>query len=142
LKKQNSAKLVRRGEQKGTVLKILTRFIMSWAEILLVHGILEVVLLEVGPQLDVLSPGCLLHANDFGQLGRKLHGLGEFFSLKRCEVSGDFERLEEKRKAGDGVENGDAYEFQKCTFEFQPEKMKRITLKRPIASNNSKGSRE
>jgi hypothetical protein len=102
LKKRNSAKLVRRGEQKGTVLKILTRFIMSWGEILLVHGILEVVLLEVGPQLlDALSLGILLHADDFWLLGRKLHGLGEFFSFKRCEVSGDFERLEEKRKAGD-----------------------------------------
>ncbi len=109
----------------------------------LVLGILEAVLLEVGQQLlDALSLGSLLHADDFCLLGRKLHGLGEFLSFRRCEVSGDFERLEEKRKAGDGVENGDAYEFQKCTFEFQPEKMKRITLKRPIASKNSKGSRE
>ena len=51
-------------------------------EVLLVLRVLEVVLLEVGPQLlDALGPGRLLLADDVGQLGAELHGLGETGSL-------------------------------------------------------------
>ena len=47
-------------------------------EVLLVLRVLEVVLLEVGPQLlDALGPGSLLLADQVGQLGAELHGLGE-----------------------------------------------------------------
>ena len=45
-------------------------------EVLLVLGVLEVVLLEVGPQLlDALGPGRLLLADQLGQLGGEPHGL-------------------------------------------------------------------
>ena len=51
-------------------------------EVLLVLGVLEVVLLQVGPELlDALGPGGLLLANDVGELGGELHGLGETGSL-------------------------------------------------------------
>ena len=45
---------------------------------------LEVVLLEVGPQLlDALGPGGLLLADDVGQVGGELHGLGQAGSFSR-----------------------------------------------------------
>merc|ERR1719264_955973 len=47
-------------------------------EVLLVLGVLQVVLLDVGPQLlDALGAGRLLLPDDVGQLGAELHGLGE-----------------------------------------------------------------
>jgi len=52
-------------------------------EVLLVLGVLEVVLLDVGPQLlDALGAGRLLLPDDVGQLGAELHGLGETGSLR------------------------------------------------------------
>ncbi len=51
-------------------------------EELLVLRVLEVVLLDVGPQLlDALGPGRLLLADDGGELGAQLHGAGEAGSL-------------------------------------------------------------
>jgi len=66
-------------------------------EELLVLGVLEVVLLDVGPQLlDALSPGSLLLADDVSQLSGELHGLGESGSLRHVEflrvVSVGFEK--------------------------------------------------
>jgi len=56
-------------------------------EELLVLRVLEVVLLDVGPQLlDALGPGGLLLPDDFRQVGRQLHGLGEAGSLARHVV--------------------------------------------------------
>lgn len=56
-------------------------------EELLVLRVLEVVLLDVGPQLlDALGPGSLLLPDDFRQVGRQLHGLGEAGSLARHVV--------------------------------------------------------
>ncbi len=47
-----------------------------------VLGVLEVVLLDVGPELlDTLSAGGLLLADAGGQLGAELHGPGESGSL-------------------------------------------------------------
>jgi len=47
-------------------------------EELLVRGILEVVLLQVGPELfDALCAGSLGLADDVGELGRELHWLGQ-----------------------------------------------------------------
>jgi len=57
-------------------------------EELLVLGVLEVVLLEVGPQeLDALGAGGLLLSDDVGQVGGQLHGLGQSLSLRHGEVS-------------------------------------------------------
>jgi len=48
------------------------------SEELLVLRVLEVVLLEVGPQLlDALGAGGLLLSDDVGQVGGQLHGLGQ-----------------------------------------------------------------
>ena len=56
-------------------------------EELLVLGVLEVVLLEVGPQeLDALGAGGLLLTDDVGQVGGQLHGLGQSLSLRHGEV--------------------------------------------------------
>ena len=56
-------------------------------EELLVLGVLEVVLLEVGPQeLDALGAGGLLLSDDVGQVGGQLHGLGQSLSLRHGEV--------------------------------------------------------
>ena len=47
-------------------------------EVLLVLGVLEIVLLEVGPnQLGAFGAAGLLLANDVSQVGRDLHGLGK-----------------------------------------------------------------
>ena len=47
-------------------------------EELLVLWVLEIVLLQVGPQLlDALGPGGLLLADDIGEVGGELHGLGQ-----------------------------------------------------------------
>jgi len=55
-------------------------------EELLVLGVLEVVLLDVGPQLlDALGPGSLLLADDVSELSGELHGLGESGSLRHVE---------------------------------------------------------
>ena len=46
-------------------------------EVLLVLGVLEIVLLEVGPnQLGAFGAAGLLLANDASEVGRDLHGLG------------------------------------------------------------------
>ena len=51
-------------------------------EELLVLGVLEVVLLDVSPQLlDALGAGGLLLADDVGEVGGELHRLGESLSL-------------------------------------------------------------
>jgi len=43
--------------------------LLVWGEELLVLGVLEIVLLQVGPQLlDALGSGGLLLANDFGEV--------------------------------------------------------------------------
>merc|ERR1719414_71017 len=56
-------------------------------EELLVLGVLEVVLLEVGPQeLDAFGTAGLLLANDVGEVGAELHGLGESGSFGHFEV--------------------------------------------------------
>jgi len=69
-------------------------------EELLVLGVLEVVLLDVGPQLlDALSPGSLLLADDVSELGGELHGLGESGSLRHVEswlVFGAWSKIERK----------------------------------------------
>ena len=53
-------------------------------EELLVLRVLEIVLLQVGPKLlNTLGSGGLLLANDFGQIGGELHGLGETGSFAR-----------------------------------------------------------
>ena len=50
-------------------------------EILLVLGVLEIVLLEVGPnQLGAFGAAGLLLANNASEVGRDLHGLGTFTS--------------------------------------------------------------
>ena len=55
-------------------------------EVLLVLGVLQVVLLDVGPQLlDALGAGRLLLADNVSQLGAELHGLGESGSLGHGE---------------------------------------------------------
>ena len=55
-------------------------------EVLLVLRVLQVVLLDVGPELlDALGPGGLLLANNVGQLGAELHGLGQTGSLRHLE---------------------------------------------------------
>ena len=47
-------------------------------EELLVLGVLEIVLLEVGPQeLDAFGAAGLLLANDVSEVGGELHGLGK-----------------------------------------------------------------
>ena len=47
-------------------------------EVLLVLGVLEIVLLEVGPQeLDAFGAAGLLLANDVSEVGGELHGLGK-----------------------------------------------------------------
>jgi len=69
-------------------------------EELLVLGVLEVVLLDVGPQLlDALGPGSLLLADDVSELGGELHGLGESGSLRHVELVG-FRCLVKDRKEG------------------------------------------
>jgi len=69
-------------------------------EELLVLGVLEVVLLDVGPQLlDALGPGSLLLADDVSELGGELHGLGESGSLRHVEswlVFGAWSKIERK----------------------------------------------
>ena len=55
-------------------------------EELLVLGVLEVVLLDVGPQLlDAFGTAGLLLANDVGQLGAELHGFGKSGSLRHFD---------------------------------------------------------
>jgi len=55
-------------------------------EELLVLGVLEVVLLDVSPQLlDALSAGSLLLADDVSELVGELHGLGESGSLRHFD---------------------------------------------------------
>jgi len=52
-------------------------------EELLVFGILEVVLLDVSPELlDTLGTAGLLLANDVGELSAELHGFGKSGSLR------------------------------------------------------------
>jgi hypothetical protein len=64
------------GHAEGIV-AVSTEDLGKLLEVLLVLRILEVVLLEIGPQLlDALSTGRLLLANNIGQLSRELHGLG------------------------------------------------------------------
>lgn len=56
-------------------------------EELLVLGVLEVVLLDVGPQLlDAFGPGGLLLADDVSELRAQLHGLGQTGSLGHLDV--------------------------------------------------------
>ena len=48
------------------------------SEELLVLGVLQVVLLQVGPQLlDALGPGGFLLADDLGEVSGELHGPGQ-----------------------------------------------------------------
>jgi len=55
-------------------------------EELLVLWVLEVVLLDVGPQLlDALGTGGLLLADDVSELVGELHGLGESGSLRHFD---------------------------------------------------------
>ena len=55
-------------------------------EELLVLGILEVVLLDVSPELlDALGTAGLLLANDVGELSAELHGFGKSGSLRHVE---------------------------------------------------------
>merc|ERR1719376_331888 len=69
-------------------------------EELLVLGVLEVVLLDVGPQLlDALGAGSLLLADDVNQLVGELHGPGESGSLRHFELvvfAGSFGKLERR----------------------------------------------
>ena len=56
-------------------------------EELLVLGVLEVVLLQVGPQLlDAFGSGSFLLANNLGQVGGELHGLGQTGSFGHFEI--------------------------------------------------------
>ena len=53
-------------------------------EELLVLGILQVVLLQVGPELfHALGSGGLFLPDDVGEFGRELHGLGQSCSFSR-----------------------------------------------------------
>jgi len=64
-------------------------------EVLLVLGVLQVVLLDVGPQLlDALGAGRLLLADDVAQLGAELHGLGQTGSLRHVDGCGECEVME------------------------------------------------
>jgi len=55
-------------------------------EVLLVLWVLQVVLLDVGPQLlDALGARRLLLPHDVGQLGAELHRLGQTGSLRHDE---------------------------------------------------------
>jgi hypothetical protein len=55
-------------------------------KVLLVLGVLEVVLLDVGPELlDTLCAAGLLLADDVSELSAQLHGLGESGSLRHDE---------------------------------------------------------
>ena len=56
--------------------------LLVWGEELLVLGVLEVVLLQVGPKLfDTLSPGCFLLSDNVSKVSWQLHGLGESWSF-------------------------------------------------------------
>ena len=66
------------GEGADTVGSKNLGHLLVGGEELLVLGVLEVVLLEVGPQeLDALGAGGLLLSDDIGQVGGQLHGLGQ-----------------------------------------------------------------
>ena len=53
-------------------------------EVLLVLGVLEIVLLEVGPnQLGAFGAAGLLLANDVSEVSRDLHGLGKSSGLTK-----------------------------------------------------------
>ena len=70
-------------------------------EVLLILGVLEIVLLEVGPQkLDAFGAAGLLLANDVGELSAELHGFGKSGSLRHFDrFLRVFRRiLKEKRK--------------------------------------------
>ena len=63
---------------------------LVWEEELLVLWVLEVVGLEVGPQvLDALSPGGFGLPDDGGKVGADLHGCSESGSLRHLESSSE-----------------------------------------------------
>jgi len=76
------------GHTEGTdavASKNLCHFLVGVEE-LFVFGVLEIVLLDVGPQLlDAFGTAGLLLANDVGQLGAELHGFGKSGSFRHDE---------------------------------------------------------
>ena len=69
-------------EDEGTYLGHL----LVGDEELLVLGVLEVVLLEISPELlDALGAGSLLLADDLGEVSGELHGLGQSLSFRHVE---------------------------------------------------------
>ena len=72
------------GESLDLVLSEDLGHLLVGGEVLLVVRVLEVLLLEVGPQeLHQLGPRRLLLADDGGELGAQLLGGGDSFSLLR-----------------------------------------------------------
>jgi hypothetical protein len=66
-------------------------------EELLVLGVLEVVLLEVGPELlDALGTAGLFLADDIGEISAELHGLGESGSFRHVDFLGFWVGFTEK----------------------------------------------
>ena len=62
--------------------------LLVWGEVLLVFGVLEVVLLQVGPQeLDAFRSGSFLLSDNVSQICWQLHGLGESLSFWHGEDS-------------------------------------------------------
>lgn len=75
--RQVSADELGHGESADLLLTENLGHLLVGLEELLVLGVLEIVLLNVGPQLlDALRSGGLLLAHHLGQLGAELHGLG------------------------------------------------------------------
>ncbi len=73
-----SRKELGHGERPDTIRAKDLGHLLVRGEELLVLGVLEVVLLQVGPQLlDALGPGGFLLADDLGEVSRELHGLGQ-----------------------------------------------------------------
>jgi len=95
-----SADVFGHSESSDSVIAKDLGHLLVGVEELLVLGVLEVVLLDVGPQLlDALGPGSLLLADDVSELGGELHGLGESGSLRHVEswlVFGAWSKIERK----------------------------------------------
>ena len=77
-------------EKQGRLATYLGHLLVGDEE-LLVLGVLQVVLLDVGPQLlDAFGTAGLLLADDVSQLRAELHGLGENGFLGHVEFGGWF----------------------------------------------------
>ena len=89
--------------------------LLVWGEVLLVLWVLEVVLLDVSPELlDALCAGSFLLAHDVSQLSAQLHGLGKSGSLRHLEEVWVLKFGFEKNGKNPANKNVKAIKYEHC----------------------------